>query len=833
MSEDRPGWASSKMGGTRPTLAAGVWLEALKQDVRYGVRALRKQPLGNAIIVLTMALLIGAASVLYASVREERLQYAPFPEVDTMVQVWRVGEHRSTVLFPPAIFLEYQENIGALERLGAIRSGDRMTLTQVGEPVSCAVAEVTAELLPITGLQPIRGRWFDPEEYAEGNNRVVLISEQLWRQTLEADPDIVGRELLLDGQTYPVVGVLPAVIRDTQLAHNVDVWSPMRVDRDQGGFRLRLFGRLKAGVSRRQAQAELDTLAPRLERQHTPSEAEKRRFSAGFSTARAVPMTEFIEATDKEVRSYLLWAWVFASTIMGCVVGIACFNITNLLLVRYGARSREISIRLSLGAGRIRIVQQLLTETLLLALLGGGLGLLASFWLADLLRFQHVDPKIDTRLYLAAFTGTLLLGLGVGLGPALRASRTDLSEALKEGGLSVGGTRRHRLRNILVTAEVAMASVLCVVGGLMTRSFLEFYRSDLGFEPNQVVSVRVQLRPDRYPGREDQIAYVERGLQVLAEMPGIESAAMFEGFHLQGAGAEESFSLPTQTGDNALTLTAVLSPVSPNFPDLLGMPVVRGRRLSDTGSPGAGEVVVNETFVDRYFPGGEAIGREIQSPTEGRRLTIVGVVRDRHLLMTLKQLEPEVFRDFRDSPRGRGCEFLARTRGDSKAGAPLIREALARLDASQPVSQPVIVADMVDRKVGGVRGAMISLGLLAGIGLLIAVTGVYGVVSYAVIERTREVGIRMALGATRRAVLRMMLWQGMRLMLLGVPLGMFLGDWVVSLLPLMALPGDLSPRDLPTYACVLLVISTVGLSASLIPALRATGIVPMHALRQE
>lgn len=806
-------------------------IQTIVQDLWYGLRMLRKQPLSNGIIVLTIALLISGLSVLYTAERDARTAWAPFPDRDRIVTMWRSSEHRTIVLYSSDVYHGFRDGITSFESLGALRGRGSMTLTSMGDPTSYRATSVTRDIFEITQPQPVLGRLFAEEEYAEASDNLILISEQLWREKLGADTNIIGRDLVLDDKARQVIGVMPAGLRSTTLAPDPDIWFPLRVDRSQESGHLHLFGKLKPGATLKQAQAEFDVLAARLEAERTVSEWEKFWGAEGFRTTRVVPLTKNVHFSQG-IPSQILYAWIFAGLVLVCVVGITCFNITNLLLARFSARSRELAIRVSLGAGRLRIVRQLLTETASLAVLGGVLGLLASFWFSNLLRLHHIDPKMDWRLYLIAFSVALLLTVLVGLVPALRATRRDLLDSLREGGLGVGGRRRHRLRNSLVTSEVAMASALCVVGGSMARNALDYYRGDLGFNPGRVVCVGVEPRRDRGWSESQQTAYLERGLQALREMPGIERASVCVGHYFTRFMPKETVSLPGPTGEDGPALSVSLSRVDPEYSEIFGMPVVGGQRLSKT-TQGNGEVLVNETFAAWYFPDTNAVGRQIRVGKDGRRFRIAGVTRDRHHRMSFTAVEPEIFLDFHESHGNLKLLFIAQTRGDAAAMARPIREALSRLDASQPVQQPEVISDVLAHRAADVKGPMMTLGLLAGVGLLIALAGVYGVVAFSVVERTREVGIRMALGATRGGILRLVLWQGTRLMLVGLPLGLVIGGFALSFHAAQNMMDNVPAWNLPTLAGVVLVVGITGGCASLIPARRATRIHPMEALRSE
>jgi len=384
-----------------------------------------------------------------------------------------------------------------------------------------------------------------------------------------------------------------------------------------------------------------------------------------------------------------------------------------------------------------------------------------------------------------------------------------------------------------VASEVGMASILCLVSGMMTRKALEFYRGDLGFRPDRLVCVGVHPRGDRGWNHANQIAYAKRGLQTLREMSGIERASVCVGHYFTRFMPKETITVPSPAGGESAPIEIALSRVTPDYLDMFGMPVVRGRPLSETVNEGSREVLVNETYAARYFPDTDPLGSQIRFESDARQMTVVGVTRDRHQHMSYGAIEPEVFCDFRSSFSGGNLLFVVQTRGKAKAMATPVRETTVRIDASQPVPQPEIISDVLAQRAERVMSPMIRMGLLAGVGLLIALAGVYGVVSFSVVERTREVGIRMAVGASRWEILRLMLWQGARLMLLGVPLGILFGALFLLAAPATAGFVDISAVDLPTSVAVVLLVGLVGVCACLFPARRATRVNSMEALRYE
>jgi predicted permease len=806
-------------------------------DLKFAFRQLRQHPLTNGVIILTIALLIGAVSVIYASLRNEQARFVPFPEPDQMMKLWRLGDKRIEELFPADLFHEYADRLKSFEGLGALGWRQQMTLTDVGEPVSYHVMGASVSLLPLTKVAPLRGRLFDESDAESGTDQVVIISEQMWRDKLGGDNNIIGRQLRLNDRLRTVIGVLPESMRNTWLAFQTDIWMLSRLPRDRQGVDLWLMGRLKPGVTQAQAQAEIDTMAPHLEKSHVPDKFERQVYPGGFQGARVQALSKPITNRGGGTPSQMIFAWIFGGTIIASVVGIACFNVTNLLLARVNARSRELAIRLALGARRWRIMRQLLTETVLLALLGGLVGLIVSFWLFDLFRLRDIDVRLDWRLYLLTCSGTLALGVLVGLLPAFRSAATDLNESLKDGGQTTVGKRRHRWRDFLVSSEVAMALILCVVAGLMTRAFLRFYTTDLGFDAARLVTVRVDLRGDRYGAMEDRRAYGERALQSLREMPGVDAAAISMSFDLLGWAFRDRVTIAAAAGAEEKTTEAVLTYGSDELASLTGMPLLRGRGLSTDAALASGEALVNEQFVRQNLGSDDPLGRQIavaQGSSSGKRsYTIVGVVRNRHPLTSFQETRSEVVLGFREAQMHSGLILLARTKASAKAMAPTLREVIQRLDASQPVNQPIFVSDLVEQRAAGVRSGMIFLGSLAGVGLFIALMGVYGVVAFSVVERTHEVGIRLALGAGRRDILRLMSWQGARLLLFGALPGMLIGSLIITGLPGQSLIAGLSAFDLPTYVAVLIVVGAAGFLASFLPAKKAAELSPMQALRRE
>lgn len=801
-------------------------------EFRQAVRQLRKHPFSNAVIVLTIALLVGAVSVIYASLRDQRARYTPFPEADRIVKLWRTGANRNVQYFKGDLYQGYIRELTSFQDLGALDQIPAATLTEVGEPVSYHGAAVTPSLLRLAGMKPVTGQLFDDGDTVQGDDRIVLISEQMWREKLGADEKIIGGQLRLNNQLSTVVGVLPAFMRTTRLAYNIDVWRPLYADRQRSGGGLRLFGRLKPGVTMAKAQAELDTVAPALEGKHVPGKHERAVYPNGFTGARITSLNTQLAQSNRGTPAEVILVYVFAGLLVASVVGIACFNVANLLLARVTSRSREIAIRIAIGAGRGRIIRQLLGETVLLSLLGGVAGLLISFWLFELLKLQHVDVRMDWRLYLIATAGAILLGVLVGLLPAVRSAKTDLTDVLKDGGQSAG-RRRHRLRNFLVTSEIAMALILCVVAGLLTRSYLWIQNQELGFQPAKVLSMRVNLRQDVYRSSEDRSAYIDRGLLALREVPGVESAAVLIGGGMFDWSMSDLITLPATADRKEQLIGSELVYGGHGTPYFNTTRLLRGRDLSERSAKAANEVLINETFSQEYFANRNPLGQRIRLQRNDHWMTIVGVVTDRHPLTNYREPRPEVIVGHRNLASTVPIHFMTHTRADAKAMAQPLREALQSLNANQPVNQVVFISDLLEKRSRSSQTGMVLLGAFAAVGLFIALMGVYGVVAFTVMERTREVGIRMAVGATRGATLRLMLWQGARLILLGAIPGMLIASGMLTAIPSKALILGISPFDPMTYAVTLLVVGIAGVAACLLPARKAANLNPMEALRHE
>ena len=825
-------------------------LSLVAQDLRFSTRLLRKHPLTNGVIVLTIALLIVGVSVIYASFLGLSTKLVPFPERDRFVKFWRIGE-RVTDFIPRDFYAEYSTSLTSLEAIGALIPSDPKTLTGVGEARSYGVYDVSVNLLKLAGIPPLKGRLFDEVDLDAESDHPIIISEQMWREKLGVDESIIGRRLRLNDELHLVVGVMPASMQTTRLAWNADIWMPQRF-RPIGRSECLLFGRLKPGVSLEQAQVELRAVAAAVEQARPPADTQQNLGAASSRSSTLAPVGKNLRESAERMAAEILLAILFATVIVTCVVGIFCFNVTNLLLARVTMRARELAVRLAMGAGRLRIVRLLLMESVLLGMLGGVAGLVLSAWLIYLMRARGLTVRFDPQLFLLAAVGSLLLGGLVGLLPAVRSARTDLTDALKDGGQSTSGRKRHRLRNFLVSSEIAMTLVLCLAAGLTTRAYLRLQARDPGFDPDKMLAFRVNFRSDLYPAPSDRKLYMERARQALEETPGISSVAIATSWSLRGGRTVDQFRIAGTGESEAIEKRTDVEYCSRELPALYGMNLLRGRLLSAETASAANEALVNESFVREHLAGREPIGlllrvgrdqssEFVRLPDGSRKpiqaqppkwRTIIGVVRDRHPLGSNSQVQPKVFLDYREHPWDSADVLFAQTTANAKVMSQPLRNAIQRLDVLQPVEPPVFMADLLDERTSFPRTAMILLGGLGGVGLFMALLGVYGVVAFSVQERTREVGIRMAVGASRWDVHKLMLWQGVRLIALGGLPGLLIGmSASVGLQDMLG--DDLSAFDSNTCAAAIVVVGAWGFLASYLPARKAAQLNPMTALRYE
>jgi len=815
-------------------------MQTFWQDLRQGARMLVKTPWFTLIAVLTLGLGIGAVASIFSVVDAVLLRPLPYKEPERIALVHQhmpaLGWYFGGVSAPEMLdYMAGNETFAEMAGYGI----DNLNLTGEREPRRIEVARVSHGLFPLLGVTPLLGRGFSAEEDEVGKNRVVALSEGLWRKHFGADPNIVGRVVKLDEAPYTVVGVMPARLRfpptGDAYADSVELWTPLALTDDEKQARRResnfnLIGRLRPGVELKQAQANMAAVSARIERQYPDIYQ-----GSGHITATAVGL---MERTTQNVRLAVLM--LFGA--VGLVLLIACVNIANLQLSRAAARRKEIAIRSALGASPRRIARQTLTESLLLALIGGVVGSLIAAWALDLIvkfgpenvpRLGEVrlDPRaLGFTLFIALLTGALF-----GLAPALQSARVGGAKTLNESGRAsgAGGREGARLRNVLVILETALAVVLLVGAGLLVNSFVRLLRTPPGFNPEGVIVARTTLPAARYPEPERGKAVYRQALERMATLPGVQQVSVASflplasewqiGFLVEGGGERDYY-------------TAYGSWVSDDFFRAMGIPLKNGRVFTNEDRADTTPVVViNEAMARRFWPGQSAVGKRIRwggwNPPQGW-LTIAGVVGDVKFSSLEAESPPTIYMPVFQIPRiRRDAVFIARTTAEPSSLAAAMRREIAAVDADLPVYDVRTMNQVIAESVAQRRFTMGLLAIFAFAALCLAALGLYGVLSYAVTQRTREIGLRMALGGRRLDVLRLVVGQGMKMAMIGAGAGLLASLALTRLVK--GLLYGVSASDPLTFIAVALLLALVALVACWIPARRATKVDPMIALRCE
>jgi putative ABC transport system permease protein len=805
----------------------------LLQDLRYAVRALRKSPAFTAVALATLALGIGANTAIFSVVNAVLLKPLVFPESGRLVAFYQTLP-REGVMNNGVSYLNYADFASrsrSFEQLGALRMHD-FTLTGRGEPALVVAGTVTGNIFQLLRTKPLLGRSLTAADEAPDAPAVAVLSERLWRERFGGAPAAVGQTVRLDQKVFTVVGVMPGRFRSPPDRPPAELWTALAQDpvfgdlrQRRGGHYLTVVGRLRPGVALATAQAEVATLAAGLARQF-PKENE------GWGT-RIVPLAESLVSGVRTALSVLLGA-------VALVFLIACVNVANLMLMRSSARSRELAVRTALGAGRGRLARQLLTESLVLGLSGGALGVALALsgmkalkaWLpADLPRVSEVG--IDGRVLIFSFFASLAATLVFGVGPALAAGRANLSAALREGSAGAGESGgRRRLRGLLIAGETAFSFVLLVGAALLIRSFVRLQEVPLGFRPAGVLTAGMSLPRTQYADPQQWIGFYTALVDRLAAEPGVEAAAASLPLPLAGAGLNFAFSIEGHAEEPGADKSANYTAATPGYFRVMGVPLVSGRTFSQRDGATAPRVcVVSAAFARRYFPGENPLGKRLvfgfPSPVAREIVGVVGDVKRDGLALPS---QPEMYVPFVQEPWW-AAYALVRTSGDPARLSSAMRADVKALDPSLPLEDVAPMRQFVDDSVAQPRFRTTVLGLFGAAALLLAVLGIYGVISYSVGRRTREVGIRLALGAAPSDVLRMVLFEGLGLVALGLALG--LAGALLSTRYLSSLLFEVSRLDALSYAGVAALLLLAGLAASWLPARRATRVDPVSALRAE
>jgi predicted permease len=798
------------------------------QDLRYAGRKLRQNKAFTAVIVLTLALGIGANCAVFSVVNAVLLRPLPYPDSERLLNIGQsFGTDNQSGPVSAPNYLDFRNQTTVFENT-ALFSDTSRNLTGVGEPERLAGQRISASYFPTLRIAPLRGRTFTPEEDQPGKNRVVLLSYGFWLRRFGADEDVVGKTLTLDGANYVIVGVMPATIYG-----NTDIWIPMALSPQELSLRqwnhLSMLARLKPGISILQAQTELNAIADRI-KQENP-------LVYGGGTW-GVAVKSLYEDSVHDIRRALTVLLIA----VGFVLLIACANIANLLLARSATRRQEIALRSALGASRWRLVRQLFTESVLLALIGGGLGLLLSLAGVKVLVAlnQHSIPRwqeigVDSRALAFAVGISLLTSLLFGLAPALHASNLTLNASLVTGARSsVSGFHRFSLRNLLIVSELALALILLVGAGLLVKSFSRLLEVKLGFDPQNLLTMQVSLPTSKYKTAEQRRAFYESALKQIKAAPGVVAAGAVSNLPLSGLLTNGGFAIEGRPDQSP---SADLRSVSTEYLQVMRISLLSGRYFTDQDRTGMPEVViVDEILAHRYFPNDTPIGKRLnlngpgEAPHWREVVGVVGPIKYQGLDVDYQgQL---YFPHSQDPWDGMyRMNIVVRTAGDPKSLASAVQTSIYHLDKDQPVYRVMTMQQLVADSLATRRFSMALLGLFAAVASLLAAVGLYGVLSYSITERRHEIGVRMALGAQTSDVLKLVAVQGMRLALIGVALGL-LGSFALTRMMKSLLFG-VGATDPVTFALVPLLLGVVGFVACYIPARRATKVDPLIALRCE
>src|SRR6266566_3756878 len=796
------------------------------KDIRLSLRQLIKQPAFTAIAVLTIALAIGATTAVLSLVNGLLVRPLPYREPQQLTLLLQHFKSQNLERIPvsPPEFKDYETRARSFEKLGAF-GYTNFNLAGEDRPERIAGATVTAGVLPLLGVSPIKGRFFQPEECTIGRDDVVIISARLWQRRFNSDPQIIGTKLLLNGKNFTVVGVMSAGFdfplqlfnlgSGGQFGGRAEIWKPLAFTDDQMKVRSSrsfwMVGRLAPGTSAAQAQAEIETINAQMRREHLDNYSQDNSFGGDV-----LSLQDLAVAGMRPALLILLGA-VFL------VLLIACANLTTMLLARAAAREREIAIRVALGAGRLRLLKQVFTESVLLSLIGGGAGVLLALWGVELLKTIGAQTvprlhEVNIDLVVLGVTLAICVGTGIifGLVPGLASSRPELTEALKEGGRgSTVGTRRNRLRNGLVIAEVALALVLLSGAGLLIKSFARLQNVNPGFNPRNALTFEVSLPKMQYPDDSSIVRFNNEAQRRIAALPGVQAAGFSTILPLAGTNSDSSFAIEGRPSDkNNPSPDEERREVSPDYFRALGTPLIRGRLFTDAAN--------EDALGKRIVMGGMS--------DDPKWITIVGIVGDvRHFGLDVDP-KPEMYVPFAQSAYFTTI-YVVRSNQDPRTLVPAIQREIQAIDPALPLANVRTFENVIGDSVAPRRLSVVLLGVFAGVAVLLASVGIYGVMSFLVVQRTHEIGVRMALGAQRSDVLKLILGRSLKLISAGAAIGLIVA--LIGTGTLRALLYKVSAFDAPTFVLVTILLAAVALAASYLPAMRATKADPMTALHAE
>ena len=808
----------------------GQLIETAWRDVRFGLRALVHSPVFSVVTVLSLALGIGANTAIFSVVNGLLLRPLPYPESDRIVDVWHTPPQQS---FPgldrfsvsPANYIDWKAQSSAFEQM-AVYTDMRFSLSTSNDPLSLIGAPVSSDFFSVLRTNAIQGRTFTPDDEQPGKDQVAVIGHGLWQRAFGANPNIIGQTLTMNSRSFTVVGIMPAGFEFPQEAQ---IWVPLAWDDKERQVRsihdYLVIARLKQNVSQEQAQAEMNTISSRLEQQY-PEE------NSGWG-ARVIPLREDLVG---DIRTALL--------VLFCAVGfvllIACANVANLMLARGANRQKEIAVRIALGAGRARLIRQLLTESVLLAVIGGVLGLLLAVWgsrmLVQLGSLPNTgDIGIDTWALGFTLAVSFAAGIIIGIVPSLQFTRTNVSETLKQGSGRTGGSSiKQHTRKALVISEVALSLVLLIGAGLMIRSFWKLQNVDPGFDSRNGLTASIVLNWIRYSEPHQRLAFLDRAIEQIRAVPGVVSVAASTKIPLTGGGSTQPFTVEGRpAGTIAEQPMAQTRYITPDYFKTIGIPLRQGRFFSDQDRDNSLPVIIiSEAMARRFWPGENPIGKRLTPSfhAETGAREIVGVVGDVKATGLDVDSSAMMYMPYKQAPMP-FMSFVVRTASNPEGLIQPVSTAIYSIDKEQALTDVQTMEQVVTKSLSERRFNMTLLLIFAGVALVLAAVGVYGVMNYTVTLRRRELGIRMALGAGRMDVLRLVLGQGLMLTLIGIAAGL-ISAYALTRLMASLLYG-VTATDYLTFASVSAVLIAVGVVASYVPARRATKVNPTIALRTE
>jgi putative ABC transport system permease protein len=816
------------------------------KDLQFAVRQLVKQPGFTFIAVLTLALAIGATTAVISLVNALLFRPLPYKDPQQLVLLLQHFKSQNLERIPvsPPEFVDYETRAHSFEKLGAF-GFTSFNLAGEDRPERIAGATVTAGVLPLLGVAPVKGRFFQPEECTLGRDDVVMISARLWQRQFNSDPKILGTQLLLNGKSFTVVGVMPASFdfplqlfnlgSGAQFRERAEIWKPLAFTDEEmkarGSREYALIGRLAAGTSVARAQAEIETINAQMRGEHPENYSQDNSFGGDV-----FPLQQLAVGGIRPALLILLGA-VFL------VLLIACANLTTMLLARAAAREREMAVRVALGAGPLRLLKQVFTESVLLALIGGLAGVVLALWGVESLKAIGAQTvprlrEVNIDLAVLGITVAICVGTGIifGLAPGLASARPELTETLKEGGRgSTQGRRRNRLRNGLVIAEVALALVLLSAAGLLIKSFAKLQNVNPGFNPRNALTFEVSLPKLQYPDDASIVRFNNEAQRRIAALPGVQATGFTTILPLAGTNSDWSFAIEGRpSNDNSPSPDEEKRQVSPDYFRALETPLVKGRFFTGADNADAPRVIiVNQAFAKKCWPNEDALGKRItfDSPKKNPKwITVVGVVGDiRHFGLDVDP-KPEMYVPFAQEPYFTTI-YVVRSNQDLRGLLPAIRREMQAIAPAVPLANVRTFENVIAESVAPRRLSVVLLGVFAGLAVLLASVGIYGVMSFLVVQRTHEIGVRMALGAQRSDILKLILSRSIKLVSAGAVIGLMVA--LMSTSALRTLLYNVSAFDTSTFVLVTILLAAVALAASYLPAMRATKADPIIALDAE